>query len=275
MPVPIKVPDLIAAYEVILLDAYGVLVNDEGAMPAGHALLDEIRRQGRRFLVVTNDASRLPATWVKKLQAAGLDVDADVVITSGSLLAPHFAAHGLVGARCMVLGTEDSKTYVTQAGGQVVPVRADGDCEALIVGDDSGYPFLETVEDALSMLYRHFDADREVALILPNPDIIYPKNNGRYGFTSGGVAHLLEAGLRRRYPNRELAFMPLGKPHRPMFDEARRRAGTDKLIMVGDQIETDIAGARGVGIDTALLATGVSRWSDAGDDIRPLYLLEV
>jgi HAD superfamily hydrolase (TIGR01450 family) len=274
MPVPIRVPDLVSSYEVILLDAYGVLVNEEGALPMGRLLLDEIARQGRRFFVVTNDASRLPETWERRFASMGLDIGADAILTSGALLAPYFAAHGLEGARCMVLGPEDSRTYVTQAGGRVVPVRGDDPCDVLVIGDDAGYPFLETVEEALGMLYRHFDEDRSVTLLLPNPDLIYPKGNGRYGFTSGGVALLLEAGLGRRYPRRELRFTPLGKPHRPMFDEARRRAGTDKLVMVGDQLETDIAGARAVGIDTVLVDTGVTLRTHSDDPVRPLYVLQ-
>ena len=41
--------------------------------------------------------------------------------------------------------------------------------------------------------------------------------------------------------------------------------------MIGDQLETDIAGALGAGIDAALLA-GVSRWTERGT-IAPTYLL--
>lgn len=278
MPASITAADLVARYEVILLDAYGVLNDGQGALAAGRGLLDEIARQGKRFFVVTNDASRLPETCAARFRSFGLDIDAGQVITSGALLGPYFETHGLGGARCMVLGTEDSKAYVRAAGGAVVPVGAGGDCDALIVGDDSGYPFLESVEDALSMLYRHLNAGRHVHRILPNPDLIYPKGEREYGFTSGGVAALIEIGLGRLFPGRparELAFTPLGKPHRPMFDEARRRAGTDSLVMIGDQLETDIAGARAAGLDSALLATGVSAWDHTGDDsqVAPTYLL--
>jgi ribonucleotide monophosphatase NagD (HAD superfamily) len=44
--------------------------------------------------------------------------------------------------------------------------------------------------------------------------------------------------------------------------------------MIGDQLETDIAGARGAGMECALV-TGVSRWRD-GDGIAhvPQWLLD-
>jgi HAD superfamily hydrolase (TIGR01450 family) len=280
MPSPITMADLVARYEVILLDAYGVLNDARGALPAGRALLDEIARQGRRFLVVTNDASRLPESCAARFRSFGFDIHTDQVLTSGSLLALYFAENGLHGARCMVLGTEDSREYVRAAGGEIVPVHPDHDCDAIIVCDDSGYPFLETIEDTLGVLYRHFHDRRRPSrpphLVLPNPDLIYPKGNGQFGFTSGAVVELLERGLRRLFPHRpasELCFTRLGKPHRPMFDEARRRAGTDSLVMIGDQLETDIAGACHARIDSALVATGVSTWNDSDSDVAPTYLL--
>lgn len=271
---------LIAEYEVFLMDAYGVLVDQGGAIHGARELIEAITAAGRRFLVVTNDASRLPGTCARRFQGFGLPIAAEQVITAGSLLTPYFAQHGLRGARCAVLGPEDSKAYVRAAGGKVVPVSVDEECDALIVCDESGYPFLDTVDEALSMLYRHFDRGRPVSLILPNPDLIYPKGprgNGDYGFTSGAAAMLLEAGLGRRYRKRKLEFVRLGKPHGPLFAEARRRAASQRLIMIGDQIETDIAGANAAGIDSALVTTGVSQWDELADtvskDETPTFLL--
>ncbi|ACY17895.1 HAD-IIA family hydrolase [Haliangium ochraceum] len=273
MPARISIPELVTRYEVLLLDAYGVLNDGRGPLASGLALVQEIERQGKRLFVVTNDASRLPATCEARFQRMGYAIAAEQIITSGSLLSGYFATHGLAGARCMVLGPEDSKSYVRQAGGEVIDVSADGDCDALIIGDDAGYPFLQSVEDALGMLYRHVNAGREVHCILPNPDLIYPKTEGQFGYTSGAVAALIELGLRRLFPGRALEFTPLGKPHQPMFEEARRRADTERLVMVGDQLETDIIGARGAGIDAALVATGVSAWREAEHTLAPTYLL--
>jgi HAD superfamily hydrolase (TIGR01450 family) len=273
-PRPITIDELMVRYQVILLDAYGVLVDNAGALPGAAALLAAITARGRRFLVVTNDASRLPETAAQRFQRLGLHIAADQIVTSGSLLCPYFAAHGLQGARCMVLGTSDSLAYVRDAGGDIVPVSADSPCDALIIGDESGFPFLETVNAALSALYRMFDRGESVALILPNPDVIYPEQGGAYGFTSGAVALLLEAGLARRYPRRGLSFTRLGKPHRPLFDEARRRAGTDSMVMIGDQLETDIAGASAAGVDSALVTGGVSQWDPETAEIAPTYLLQ-
>lgn len=276
MPASINKADLIGRYEVILLDAYGVINDARGALAEGRELLDEIARQGKRFFIVTNDASRLPETCAARFRSMGLDIPSDQIITSGALLTRYFDDNRLRGARCMVLGTEDSKEYVREAGGEVVPVRAGDDCDAVIVGDDSGYPFLETVEEVFAVLRRQIDRGQPIQRILPNPDLIYPKGEGAFGFTSGAVVTLLESGLQRLFPHRraeDLAFKRLGKPHVPMFEEARRRAGTDSLVMIGDQLETDIAGACAAGIDSALVTTGVSTWNENESDVTPTYLL--
>lgn len=269
------IAELVGRYDTILLDAYGVLVDSVGPLAAAPTILEVIAESGRPFFVVTNDASRLPGTCAERFRGFGLDIPAEQIITSGSLLVSHFAAEGLQGARTKVLGPADSATYVKRAGGEVVPLGADVECDAVVVCDEAGYPFLVTVDDVLSGLYWQLDRGESVALIQPNPDLIYPKKNGTYGYTSGAATLLLEAGLARRYPRRGLTFRCLGKPHRPIFDEARRRSGTDSLLMFGDQLETDIAGARGAGIDAVLVSTGVTRWQEAdpGDELAPTCIL--
>jgi ribonucleotide monophosphatase NagD (HAD superfamily) len=62
-----------------------------------------------------------------------------------------------------------------------------------------------------------------------------------------------------------------------MFEAAARRfPGVDRrrLVMLGDQLHTDIAGAVRFGIDSVLVETGVARFAQLGEsDVRPTYLL--
>jgi HAD superfamily hydrolase (TIGR01450 family) len=268
-----RVHDLLDRYEVLLLDAYGVLVHSAGALPGARELLEALGRHRARALVLTNDASRLPDTIARRFQGFGLRVAPEQVITSGDLLRDYFAQHALRGARCCVLGPEDSLAYVREAGGRIVPAGEPFD--ALVVCDDDGYPFLETVNAALSTLYRLFDRGESPHLLLPNPDLIFPMGDGGFGITSGSIALVFEAALQLRYPGREeRRFTRLGKPYPAMFAEAERRTGTRNMLMIGDQIETDIRGARAYGLDSALVATGVTGSLDAlPEDARPTYLL--
>ena len=164
------------------------------------------------------------------------------------------------------------------AGGEVIEARADAEVEVLVICDEVGFPFIETVDRTLSAIFRRLDAGRPVQLLLPNPDLIYPKGAGQsYGITAGSVACIFEAALAQRYPDREdLRFVRLGKPNRPIFEEAAGRAGTRDLVMVGDQLQTDIRGANDFGIASALVTTGLTRAVDLTRPgaVRPTCLVD-
>lgn len=263
--------ELLGRYEGILLDAYGVLVDASGALPDAPPLIAELNRRGTPYAIVTNDASRSPATYVQRFTSLGLAIGAERIVTSGSLLPGYFRDRGLAGARTLVLGTADSYAYVREGGGVPVALEPGIEIDALAVCDDSGTPFLEGIELGLSACIRAMDAGRRPALVVPNPDLVFPKGGGELGFTAGAMALLIEAALTRRYPGANLGFDRLGKPAPHLFVEGRRRLGVDRVVMIGDQLETDVAGACAAGIDVAMLS-GISRY-DPRAAITPTYLL--
>ena len=270
-PRPATIAELLATYNGVLLDAYGVLVDAAGTLPGAPELVAELVRREIRFAVVTNDASRSQATYVRRFTALGLAIEADQIVTSGSLLPTYFSARGLAGARTLVLGTDDSRAFVVEGGGVLVPLAPGMEIDAVAICDDSGTPFLAGIELALSAIIRAVEAGRRPALVLPNPDLVYPKGSGELGFTAGAMALLVEAALARRFPDQGLVFDQLGKPAPDLFLAGKQRLGVERVVMIGDQLETDIAGARAAGLDAALLA-GISRWQ-SGSPIAPTYLL--
>ena len=225
---------LVEGYDGVLLDAYGVLLDKSGAMPGAARFLSSLTAAGRPWLVLTNSASRLPETFAAELAESGLPVPADRIQTSGMLLADWFAEQGLRGARALVLGPDDSAEYVRRAGGRVIEVNARADAEVLVIADQKGFDCLDAMDHALSMVLRRLDAGRPLRILLCNPDLIYPVAPGRYGFTAGGLAAMLEAVIRERYPDLANPVVPLGKPHAPLFEAARRRLraeGLDALLI--------------------------------------------
>lgn len=276
MPAPpsITADELVGRYEGFLLDAYGVLVTEAGPLPGAAQFVERLHALRKPFCVLTNDAAKLPSTTARRLQAMGIDVPAERVVTSGSLLVPHFHHHGLKGRTCAVLGPPDSVHYVLEAGGRIVPAHADFD--VLVIGDESGFEFIETMDAALSSLYARVDRGATVHLVVPNPDLVYPAGIGAFGFAAGTLAAMFEGALALRYPNRpDLRFVRLGKPHGPIFAEGLRRIGTRAVCMIGDTLETDIRGANRAGIDGILIGTGVSTpdWTTTPDELRPVATL--
>lgn len=268
---------LVERYDGILLDAYGVLVSHDGPYPQAPALLRDLQAAGASYWVVTNDASRLPETIVRQWRQQGLEVDPQRIITSGQQLQKAFVKGALQGAATVVLGPPDSERYVELAGGVVVAPEAKR-VDALVIADESGYAFLPAVDAALSACLSAFDAGRQIALLLPNPDLLYPTHSG-VGVAAGAVATMFEAIFAERYgasPGGPPRFQRLGKPHAPIFEAAIQRAGSRNLVMVGDQLATDIRGALEAGLDAALVGWGLTDLSalqrlDATQQLAPTY----
>lgn len=279
LPADTTVDALVGRYDCFLLDAYGVLVTTRGAIEGAAAFLDRLTREGRPWLIISNDASRSLDTTAARYQGFGLPITADRVVTSGALLAGYFEREGLRGSRCLVLGTDESREYVEQAGGRLVGFDADAIdvCVISAVYDDPAAPFLETVNRTVSIVLRQLGRGVPIRFLLPNPDIVYPSDHDAFSFTAGALAALFEAVIRLRDPEGHIRIAPLGKPHRPMFDEGLARLGHPdprRVVMIGDQLVTDVLGAATAGIDSVLIETGVATRADLdAAPARPTWLL--
>ena len=247
--------DLLDRYAAVLIDAYGVLVTSGGALEGAAAFVSELERRGMPWAVVTNDCSRSAETAARSYAARGVEVPASRVVTSGSLLRRFFADRGLCGARTAVMGTDDSRAYVREAGGVVVGWSEEA--EVLVIGDEAGYPFLDAFDTSLSHVIARVRRGVPVTLVVPNPDIVYPKREAAYGVASGGIASMFEQALGAVLGAEAPSFERLGKPAPAMFEAAMELVGTRDCVMLGDQLSTDIRGARAAGIDSAFVCTGV------------------
>ncbi len=246
---------LMARYEALLLDAYGVLVSFEGALPGAGACIERLNRADKAYFLVSNTAARSPEHAAVRYRRFGLDIPPERILTSGMLLGPHFAAHGLAGRRVLVFGPDDSMAYVAEAGG--LPVAPGQDYEAVVLADQAVFNLADALDWLLSTLFAKLDGGEAVPLILPNPDLVYPTGRG-WAITAGSLAVMIEAALAQRYPGPDCpGFTRLGKPHSALFDLAVQRAGTRNVVMIGDQLETDIQGANDFGIDSAFVPGGV------------------
>jgi HAD superfamily hydrolase (TIGR01450 family) len=238
--------------------------------------MDFLNRTDKPYLILTNDASRSPETIAGRLRRLGMEVPVERVVSSGLLLSDYFTRHELRGSRCAVLGTEDSKNYVARAGGQLVAVADDAEIDVLVVCDDMGFPFLETINAAITIVFKALDRERPLRLVLPNPDLIFPRNHGAFGITAGSIALIIEQAIRARYPRGPgLRFDALGKPHAPIYKMALAIGGTRNMLMIGDQLGTDILGAQRFGIDSLLITQGVTHGglSTNHSDVHPTYVM--
>ena len=75
-----------------------------------------------------------------------------------------------------------------------------------------------------------------------------------------------------RYGYRKLLMESLDE----IFQEALRLSGTANMVMIGDQLETDIRGANAFGLDSVLVGSGIVDPKSAAfpDGLRPKYYMD-
>jgi HAD superfamily hydrolase (TIGR01450 family) len=267
--------ELAERHDAVLFDAYGVLVNAEGALPGAAEAVTYLVQRGQPFLVVTNDASRSPQRASARFARLGIPVRPEHVLSSGMLIGPALEAHGMRGKRVVVLGTGDSAGYARAMGAQVVDPDPTAPADAVVIADEGGFDTLGTLDATLSMILAGHAAGRPPVLLLANPDLVYPSGAGTFGLTAGSLAGMVERALSLLLGAQAPRFEVLGKPARLHFETALEQVGTRHAVMLGDTLHTDVAGAHGVGIASALVLTGVTSRAQAlaAGDEAPTYLV--
>jgi HAD superfamily hydrolase (TIGR01450 family) len=281
-PVIVSTDFLVEHYDAIVFDSYGVLVDGIDPLPGAVEFTGRLSELRKPWLLATNDASRLTDHRVEAMREQGFEITADQVISAGSLLGRYFQERGIVGTQCIATGYGDAVEFVRLAGCTPVPLTShDGVATSLALAGVTGYDWAEATTRVLSLIIRRMDAGTPLHLVVPNPDVLYPDGADRFSIGPGGLAEMLEAAASRCFGDDEaVKFTRLGKPYAPMFDAIKARLGRyGKVVFVGDQLHTDIAGANRAGLDSVLIGTGITRWEDARDlndvpsAMMPKYLL--
>jgi HAD superfamily hydrolase (TIGR01450 family) len=272
--------ELAEKYGTLLFDSYGVLVNESHGLPGALELIRWLERSDKSYFIVTNDASMSIPTRTRKFVQQGVPVPPERIINSGLLIPRYVKENGLTGAPTLVFGSPDAVDYVRQGGAKLLPLEEAESATVFVLADDGGFDWRPGMNTLLSALYRRAGAGLPVKLLLPNPDLVYPTGDRQYSFAAASLVVMVEAALERLFgPREDLTFTRLGKPFSPIFEEARRRAGGGSMVMIGDQIETDIMGANAFGIPSAIVTTGIGRLRTVGEASalpgaqRPTYLL--
>ncbi|HEX6230822.1 MAG TPA: HAD-IIA family hydrolase [Actinomycetota bacterium] len=245
-------------YGCVLFDLDGVLYRGEEAVPGAPETLARLRASGTRVAFLTNNSSRTAEQVAAKLERLGIPAEPSEVVTSALATADLLAARG--GGTAFVIGGEGIERALAEAGLVVLhgePDRAD----LVVVGIDEGLTYADL--RTACILVR-----RGSRLLATNVDPTFPADGGDLWPGAGALVSAITTAT---------GVQPevVGKPFAPLFEAARRRAGGGSPLVVGDRLDTDIAGAAALGWDSMLVLTGVSTREElAGGSIRPTYVAE-
>lgn len=244
-------------HDVLLLDLDGTVYAGAHAIPGAREAL--VVDGGPRLFYVTNNASRRPVDVAGHLRELGFPATESEVVTSSQSAARLLADRLPAGAPVLVIGTDALVDEVRRTGLQ--PVRSADDAPVAVVqghSPDTGWRIL--AEATLAIRSGAY-------WVATNVDTTLPTERGLCLGNGAMVAAVRTAtGCEP-----DVA----GKPARPLMDDAVRRSAAERPLVVGDRIDTDIAGANATGLDSLLVLTGVSTPEDlltAPPAQRPTYL---
>ena len=267
-------------YDAVFFDAYGVLVDGIDSLPNAEHLVNMMNTSATNYFIVTNDASKSTESLSNKFQSQGMKIPVERIINSGSLISGYYRDEGLLGRPTLVLGTTDSRAYVAGSGGRILDLDSASEPDVILFSHSGPYDWESTLKHLLNLVSKRFKEKDPIRMVLPNTDFIYQDGPAEFGMGAAAFVETLEEALMRLHGNHNvLRASKLGKPHPPIFIEAIRRAGSNNAVMIGDQLETDILGANNVGIDSAVVTTGINKrsdpeeFNDMPDNLTPRYIL--
>jgi HAD superfamily hydrolase (TIGR01459 family) len=251
--------EIVGRYSVVLTDAYGVLHDGYKVFPGVNQALQRVRSLGKQVEVVTNSPQRIEGVrW--RLASVGVEPHSyDAIATSGELTWRDLEA------RNRMNGALPRVHFIIEGAG----VRWQGDVRnervELAAADiliAAGMPYPTEPEALASPLIEALaDAHaRGVPMLVADSDETYPLD---------GLVRLGPGWIAKHYERQGGMIVEYGKPFDPIYDEAATLAGgvqPSDVLMIGDNLKTDIRGAARRGYDSMLvLEGGVHGWLTPGE----------
>ncbi len=247
MSIPI-LPGLAAVadrYDGYILDLWGVLHDGQRPVPGALEALERLRESGKRVVILSNAPRRASAVARRIAEIGIAPALYDALLSSGEAAWQWLAAGGPGGERLYPIMAKRDGNMLEGLPFRLAPRIETADF-ILNTGVESAADKVEDFEGVLTA-----GARRSLPMVCANPDLMVI-HAGRPEICAGALAlRYEELGGRVHY---------FGKPHAPIYERCFALLGIAdrrRILAVGDSPRTDVAGARGVGIDSLLVLGGI------------------
>lgn len=268
-PIITHARDLLAGYDVVFCDVWGVVHDGIRANAGAMRALTSFRARGGTVILVSN-APVPPGRVAEMLDVRAVPRTAwDDIVSSGGIALRHVADQGYGAVACIGPRDRDAAFFERLTAREVSLEEA----EALVctgLEDDTR----ETVEDYRALLEGA--RARALPFVCANPDLVVDV---------GGELFLCAGAIAAAYETIGGSVYWAGKPHPVAFETALERAealrgeplGRERILAIGDALRTDLRAAEGMGIDGLFVASGIHRseamTGEAIDRDKLLHLL--
>jgi HAD superfamily hydrolase (TIGR01458 family) len=225
----------------VLLDLSGVLYVGDSVIPGAVEAIDRLRQQRLPFCFITNTSRRSRHTIQQSLQALGFDVEEDDILTAASATLDYVEQHQL---KPHVLVHENLKEEFSALQ------SAQANC--VVLGDAAQAFTYANLNRAFRVLMKSDD----VALISMGYNRYFQEADG-LSLDLGAFTSALEFASGKK-------AIIMGKPSKDFFLQAVNKLGCEasQVMMIGDDVESDINGALQAGLQACLVKTGKYRPAD-------------
>ncbi len=234
----------------LILDMDGVLWKSESPIGNLPEIFDAIHDRGLKVAFATNNSTQTPEQYVNRLAAFGVVVQPWQVVTSALGVADLMAKDFPSGGRIFAIGGAGVFEAIQKRGFEALKIADAKNALAVVMGIDTNITFEKMCEATL--LVR-----KGVPFYATNPDKTFPTPRGEIPGAGSWISVIVTAtGVEPLYA---------GKPKPFLLELARSRLGTEKsqTLVVGDRLETDVAGSQAAGMPVALVLSGVSTRAQA------------
>ena len=254
--------DIAYDYDAIFCDIWGVVHNGRRPhFPACGAL--ERYRDEVGTVVLMSNTSRPSASVPEHFAHLEMpDGFFDAIVTSGDAIVNDLAARS-PGPAFLIGPTQEDEVQTDMGIFDQVPMNfADLDDAAFVVCTGL-YDYQDTVEDYEDLLDDLLQ--RELEMVCTNPDVRV-QVDGRQFLCAGAIA--------QEYARMGGAVVYGGKPHPPIYTLGRAWLEQvmgyqpERVLMIGDNLFTDVLGAQREGIDCLFIQDGL--YGDTAAEFRAL-----
>ena len=248
----------LSQFDAVLLDLDGTIYHEDRVLPGAAELVARLEAMQVKYACLSNSVSS-PAEVRRRLTGMGIDIAEHHIYTAAAAAAELVLDRYGPQPRVFNLATEGVQQMLE---GRVRWVGGPGEtCHAVI----AGHPLCEyATEPRLRYAVALLRGGAELVGICA--DRVYPSPRG-LELGSGAMCAMLAyaADVRPTF---------CGKPEAEFFLNLCRRLDVrpERCVLIGDNVESDVAGARRVGMRTILTLTGVAQRGDLGElpaDLRP------
>lgn len=227
---------LLDRFDAFFFDLDGVIYIGDQLLPGADQLLDTLRRRGKAIRFLTNEPRLRRDEFVRRLHRMGVSTTREEIISVGYATAHWLAGRFPPGSPVFVVGNQALKAEIAAAGMNIVDdAQAEASTlPAVVIGFDTGVTSTQLVKAAQLV-------QSGAEFVVTSEDAGYPTPSGPAPATGVLVAQVKAVtGIQPHV---------IGKPAPYMFDLARKDLpARQRIIMIGDNVHTDIAGAKAAGL---------------------------